>query len=68
MEVENRVLEEAEMSFAMAPRAGNGHEVGGKFLYDNGEEFVGRLSKFKLELHRRWIIGRGGPKRLDQFC
>jgi hypothetical protein len=41
LEVENRVLEETEMFFAMASRATNGHEVGGKFHDDDQEEFVG---------------------------
>ena len=44
LEVENRVLEETEMFFAMASRATNGHEVGGKFHDDDQEEFVGQLS------------------------
>ncbi len=35
MEVKNRVLEEAEVSFSMSPRARNGHEVGSKFLLKN---------------------------------
>ena len=35
LEVKNWVLEEAEMSFSVSPRARNGHEVGGKFLLEN---------------------------------
>ena len=57
LEVENRVLEEAE-TFAMAPRARNSHEVGGKFLDDDGEEFVCRLS-----IHaRKGGMGHLGPE------
>ncbi len=33
LQVEDRILEEAEVSFAMTPGARNGHEVGGKFLF-----------------------------------
>ncbi len=44
MEVENRVLEEAEVSFSLSPRARNGHEVGGKFLLENTKLLVGGLS------------------------
>ncbi len=40
MEVKNRVLEEAEVSFPMAPRTRNGHEVDGKFLFRNLKLFV----------------------------
>ena len=35
MEVKNRVLEEAKVFFPMAPRTRNGHEVGGKLLFEN---------------------------------
>ncbi len=35
LEVEDRVLKEAEMAFAMSPGARNGHEVGGEFLFQN---------------------------------
>ncbi len=44
LKVKNRVLEEAEMSFTVSPRARNGHEVGGKFLLENLELLVGGLS------------------------
>jgi hypothetical protein len=44
LKVKNRVLEEAEMSFAISPRARNGHEIGGKFLLKNLELPVGGLS------------------------
>ncbi len=40
MKVKNRVLEEAKVSFPMAPRAQNGHEVGSKFLFKNLKLFV----------------------------
>ncbi len=35
LEVKNRVLEEAKVSFSMAPRTRNGHEIGSKFLLEN---------------------------------
>ncbi len=35
LEVKNRVLEETKVSFPVAPRTKNGHEVGGKFLFKN---------------------------------
>ena len=41
MEVKNRVLEEAAVSFPVAPRIRNDHEVGSKFLFKNLELFVG---------------------------
>ncbi len=41
MEVKNRVLEEAEVSFPVALRTRNGHEVGGKFLFKILKLFVG---------------------------
>ncbi len=41
LEVKNRVLKEAKVSFPMAPRRKNGHEVGGKFPFKNLELFVG---------------------------
>ena len=44
LKLKNRVLEEAEMSFTVSPRARNGHEVGGKFLLKNLELLVGGLS------------------------
>ncbi len=40
MEVKNGVLEEAKVSFPMAPRTRNGHKVGGKFLFENLKLFV----------------------------
>ena len=33
--VENRILEETKVAFAVSPRARNGHEVGGEFLLEN---------------------------------
>ncbi len=44
MEVKNRVLKEAEVSFPLAPRTRNGHEVGGKFLFENLKLFLGGLA------------------------
>ncbi len=41
MEVKNGVLEEAKVSFPVAPRTRNSHEVGGKFLFNNLKLFVG---------------------------
>jgi hypothetical protein len=41
LEVKNRVLEEAKVSFPVASRTRNGHEVGKKFLFKNLEMFVG---------------------------
>ena len=37
------------MSFAMATRARSGHEVGGKFFDNGGEEFVCWLSIYARE-------------------
>ncbi len=42
--VEDRVLEEAEMSFTLSPRARNGHEVGNQFLLKNLELLVSGFS------------------------
>ncbi len=33
LQVEDWILEEAKVSFAMTPGARNGHEVGGEFLF-----------------------------------
>jgi hypothetical protein len=44
LKVEDRVLEEAEMSFAVSPRARNGHEVGGHLLLEDLQLFVCRFS------------------------
>ncbi len=44
LKLKNRVLEEAEMSFTVSPRARNGYVVGGKFLLENLELLVGGLS------------------------
>ncbi len=41
MEVKNRVLEEAEVSFPVAQRTRNGREVGSKFLFKNLKLYVG---------------------------
>ncbi len=35
MEVKYGVLKEAKVSFPVAPRTRNGHEVGGKFFFEN---------------------------------
>ncbi len=43
MEVKNRVLEEAEVSFPVALTR-NGHGVGGKFLFENLKLFVGEFA------------------------
>jgi hypothetical protein len=40
LEVKNRILEEAKVSFPVAPRTRNGNEVGGKFLFKNLKLFV----------------------------
>ena len=37
LEVKHWVLEESEMSSTVAPVARNGHEVGGKFLFEDFE-------------------------------
>jgi hypothetical protein len=44
LEIKNWVLEEAEMSLSVSPRARNGNEVGGEFLLKNLELLVGGLS------------------------
>ncbi len=44
LNVENRVLKEAEVSLSVSPRARNGHEVGGEFLLKNTKLLVGVLT------------------------
>ncbi len=44
LEIKNRVLEEAEVSFVVAPRARNGHKIGGKFLFEGAKLLVIGLS------------------------
>ncbi len=44
LKVKNRVLEEAKMSFAVSPRARNGHKNCGKFLLEKLELLVGGFS------------------------
>ncbi len=62
MEVKNRVLEEAEVSFTMAPRTRNGHVVGGKFLFKNVELFVGGFA-FNAGGGPIWHLGPDGLRR-----
>ncbi len=62
LEVKNWVLEEAEMSFSMSPRARNGHEVGGKFLLNNLKLLVGGLSHDAGE-SPVWHLGPDGLGR-----
>ncbi len=62
LKVKNKVLEEVEMSFAMSPRAKNGHEVGGKFLLKNLELLVGGLSCDVGE-GPMWHLGPNGLSR-----
>ena len=45
------------MSFAVAPRARNGHEVGGSFLLEEFEEFMRRLAGHARERG----VGHLGP-------
>ncbi len=44
MELKKRVLEEAEVSFPVAPRTRNGHGIGSKFLFKNLKLFVDRFA------------------------
>ncbi len=62
MEVKNRVLEEAKVSFPVAPRARNGHDVGGKFLFKNLKLFV---SGFPCDAGEGpvWHLGLDGLSR-----
>ena len=62
LEVKNWVLEEAEMSFSVSPRARNGHEVGGKFLLKNLEFLVGGLS-YDAGESPVWHLGPDGLGR-----
>jgi hypothetical protein len=62
LKVKNRVLEEAEMSFTMPPRARNGHEVGSKFLLEHLELLVGGLSCDAGE-SPMWHLGPDGLGR-----
>ncbi len=50
MEVNNRVLYEAQVSFPVAPRTRNGHEVGGKSLFKNLELFVGGFATMRMRV------------------
>ncbi len=62
LEVKNWVLEEAEMSFSVSPRARNGHEVGAEFLLENLELLVGGLSRDAGE-SPVWHLGPDGLGR-----
>ncbi len=62
LEVKNWVLEEAEMSFSVSPRARNGHEVGGEFLLKNLELLVGGFSRDAGE-SPMWHLGPNGLGR-----
>ncbi len=62
MEVMNRVLEEAEVSFPVASRTRNGHEVGGKLLFKNLKLFVGGFACIAGE-GPVWHLGPDGLGR-----
>ncbi len=62
LEVKNWVLEEAETSFSVSPRARNGHEIGGEFFLKNLELLVGGLSRDAGE-SPVWHLGQDGLGR-----
>jgi hypothetical protein len=63
LEIKNRVLEEAEVSFAVAPRARNGHKIGGKVLFEGAKLLVIGLSRDVRENP----VGHLGRDGLDRY-
>jgi hypothetical protein len=61
LKVEDRVLEEAEVSFTVFPRARNSHEDGGYFLFEDLEEFV---CWFSVDA-REGCMGHLGPNEVS---
>ncbi len=69
LQVEDRMLEEAKVSFAVIPGARNGHEVGSEFLFWDLEEFKcwfsvdareGRMGHLGLDGVCRYSVQHGG--------
>jgi hypothetical protein len=60
LEVKNRVLEETEVSFSVAPRTRNGHKVGGEFLFEVTKLLVVGFSRDARESP----VGHLGPDGL----
>ena len=63
LEIKNRVLEEAEVSFAVAPWTRNGHKIGGEFLFEVAKLLVVGLSRDARESP----VGHLGPDGLGGY-